>query len=258
MRDSTTNSGARRERTPVPLLESYTLWLWVDGLAVLGYDPPDPRFPSPPPEGLALQFSFAIIAVLGIGFDGPADRDAPMALPPEIAEEVKRIEDEHRTVVSGPVESWQLGSVRQRYEFLLKRLGSPEAISAIRLRLAMVAHHEEIQRSARSFSRILETSRRRDRLVASKRRQLADLEKPQRRPYLAEGLIQPSSRQVNGHKVFALIGPEGRPVAYLDIPPGLDARSVMSKRVGVRGAIHFDETLSAQLIAVRDIDSLEQ
>ncbi len=183
--------------------------------------------------------------------------EKPSAFPPEIVEEVKRIEAEHRAAVSGPVESWNLEPIRQRYEFLLKSVSSLDIVSTLRSRIAIVARHEEISRSARTFASILEKSRRRDQQIAANRRRLADLEKPERRPYLAEGLIQASSRQVDGHRVFALIGPEGRPVAYLDIPPGLDARPVLSKRVGVRGTIHFDENFGAQLIAVRDIDALE-
>lgn len=183
--------------------------------------------------------------------------EEPAPFPPEIAEEVKRIEGEHRAAVSRPVESWNLEPIRQRYEFLLKGVNSPAVASALRGRLVLVVRHEEIARSARAFASILEVSRRRDRQIAANRRRFADLEKPQRRPYIAEGLIQASSRQIDGHRVFALIGPEGRPIAYLDIPPGLDARPVLSKRVGVRGTIHFDENFGAQLIAVRDIDALE-
>jgi hypothetical protein len=74
---------------------------------------------------------------------------------------------------------------------------------------------------------------------------------------VAEGLVQPSSRQVEGRRVYALIGSEGSPIAYLDIPAGMDARPLVAKRVGVRGAVRHDETLGSKLIAVRDLESLE-
>ena len=65
-------------------------------------------------------------------------------------------------------------------------------------------------------------------------------------------------RQVDGRRVYALIGPEGVPVAYLDIPAGLDARPVLAKRVGVRGSVSYDEHLGSRLIAVRDLEALEK
>jgi hypothetical protein len=54
-----------------------------------------------------------------------------------------------------------------------------------------------------------------------------------------------------------LIGREGRAVAYLDIPPGLDARPLLSKRVGVRGGVRYNESLGSRLIAVRDLEALD-
>ncbi len=243
-------------------------------------------FPVSTREGRDLPSSVPILAAVVLGLYGPpgdpapenrsrttvspaktAKRDPevsrvvlgeePGEVPAEIADEVKQIEIEHRTMLSGAVESWRLDPVRHRYEFLLKRAVSPAAKHAIERRLVTLARHEEMVRSSRRFEMVLQASRRRDKQVAATRRVLTELEKPQRRPYVAQGLIQPSSRQVDGHRVFALIGPEGRPVAYLDVPPGLDARPVLSKRVGVRGSIHYDETLGAKLIAVRDIESLE-
>ena len=89
-------------------------------------------------------------------------------------------------------------------------------------------------------------------------RRLAHAEQPLERPYDAEGLVQPSSRMVGGQKVFALIGPEGTTLAYLDLPAGLDASHLVARRVGVRGSIPYDEDLRARLIAVEDIDPLER
>ena len=78
------------------------------------------------------------------------------------------------------------------------------------------------------------------------------------RPYDAEGLMQPSARKINGQKVFALIGPEGTTQAYLEVPAGLDASPLLSRRVGVRGEIQYSDSLRARLISVRDLDPLEE
>jgi hypothetical protein len=70
-------------------------------------------------------------------------------------------------------------------------------------------------------------------------------------------LIQPSARKVQGEKVLALIGKDGFAVAYLKIPPGLDTRPFQTQRVGVRGAVRYDDHLHARVIAVRDMEPLD-
>lgn len=97
------------------------------------------------------------------------------------------------------------------------------------------------------------TGRRYDRLRAS----LARIDRVGRRGYDLEGYIQPSSRRSDGHKLFALIGGEGKTIAYLDIPPGLDPDPYLSQRVGVRGQSRFNKDLGTRLITVRDLEALE-
>lgn len=178
-------------------------------------------------------------------------------LSPELSAEVARAEADHRAALTEPVERWRLEGVRARYEAVLKRATDPAATAAIQERLDRVARHEEVARAARTFQTLLERSRRRDHEVAVVRRQLAELDRPQRRPFVAEGLVQPSSKEVDGRRVWALIGPEGTPVAYLDVPPGLDARPVSAKRAGVRGSVRYNESLGARLIAVKDLEPLD-
>lgn len=190
-------------------------------------------------------------------FEPGAKTEAGSSLQPEIAAEVARIEAEHRAVLGGAVEGWRLEPIRARYESVLKRVTDPGSIAVLHDRLDLVGRHEEIARSARTLQTLLDRSRRRDLAVVITRRRLAELDRPQRRPFAAEGLVQPSSRQVDGHRVYALIGPEGTPVAYLDVPPGLDARTVLSRRAGVRGSVHYNESLGARLIAVRELEPLE-
>lgn len=178
-------------------------------------------------------------------------------LPAELAAEVARAESEHRAILAEPIDRWRFERVKARYEAILKQVTDPGASAAIQQRLDQVANHEAVARAGRSFQTILERSRRRDVEVAMVERQLAEIDRPQRKPFVAEGLVQPSSRQVDGRKVFALIGPEGSPVAYLDIPDGLDARPAVAKRVGVRGSVRYNESLGLRLIAVRDLETIE-
>jgi hypothetical protein len=113
-------------------------------------------------------------------------------------------------------------------------------------------------RDARLFETLLERSRRRDGALALNRRRLADAQGPRVRPFDVQGLILPSSRQVDGQKVFTLIGRDGQTEAYLEIPPGIDVKRFMTRRVGIRGTVHYNEALRARLISVRDLEPLDE
>lgn len=177
--------------------------------------------------------------------------------PPEIAAEIARIELSHRSILRDSIEHWRLDSIRQRYESLLKRVTDSASSQAIQARLDLVARHEAAAESARKIEAVLEKSRSRDRKLALYLRRLAMAEEPQERPYDAKGMIQPSSHKVDGQKVFALIGPKGTAVAYLNIPAGLDPSRLTARNVGVRGSVHYNESLRAQLITVRDLEPLD-
>ncbi len=77
------------------------------------------------------------------------------------------------------------------------------------------------------------------------------------RAYQAVGFMQPSAQKVDGRKLFVLIGKKGATVAFLDIPPGLDPRPALARRVGVRGVAHYNEELHSRLITVRDLEPIE-
>jgi hypothetical protein len=186
-----------------------------------------------------------------------AERSLPEP-PPAVAAEIARIEASHRAILSQPIEHWRLESIRHRYEALLKRVADAASTQSIQARIDLVARHEAAAESARSIETILAQSRGRDRKLALYLRRLAKAEEPQQRPYDAKGMIQPSSRKVDGQKVFALIGPKGTAVAYLNIPAGLDPSQLTARNVGVRGSVHYDESLRAQLITVRDLEPLDE
>src|SRR5262249_58523738 len=118
---------------------------------------------------------------------------------------------------------------------LLKQATDTDSANAIRARLDQLARHEAAAEAARSIEATIDRSRNRDRQLAQYLRKAAAADDPRERPYDALGMIQPSSRRVDGERVFALIGPEGRAVAYLNLPAGLDPSPLLSRRVGVRG-----------------------
>jgi hypothetical protein len=177
--------------------------------------------------------------------------------PAAIAAEIARIETSHRSILRGPIDQWRLKPIQARYDALRKRANDPASEQAIGARLALVAKHAEAAKAARQFEMILERSRARDRKLALYLRRVVQQELPRERPYDAKGLIQPSSREVDGQRVYALIGPDGNTQAYLDIPAGLNPAPLVARRVGVRGKMHYDENLRARLIAVQDLDPLD-
>jgi hypothetical protein len=110
----------------------------------------------------------------------------------------------------------------------------------------------------RKFEAAIERSRRIDNEVARIQQKLARSRTQTERGYDARGLLQASSRKVDGQKVHALIGPEGVPIAYLSIPPGISTKSLLARKVGVRGDVHFNEGLGTRLITVKDLDPIDK
>ena len=105
-------------------------------------------------------------------------------------------------------------SVRADYQALLKRAGENPAVEeALRDRLSRVTRHEQAARAARTIQTILARSWRRDLQVAQVRQRLAAAEQSRTRTYSAIGFVQPSSRMVEGRKVYALVGSDGSTLA---------------------------------------------
>jgi hypothetical protein len=116
----------------------------------------------------------------------------------------------------------------------------------------------DAEAAIRKFEEALDRSRAIDNQVALARQKLASSRTLTERGYDAKGLLQASSRKVEGQKVHALIGPKGVPIAYLAIPPGIAANRLLARKVGVRGEVRFNESLGTRLITVKDLDALDQ
>jgi hypothetical protein len=190
------------------------------------------------------------------GGDTKSTAPAPESLPLGVAAEIGRVDAMHRAILTGqPVEQWRFEAVRAEYQAILKRSGDNPAVeAALRVRLAGVTRHEQAAAAAREFQDVLARSRRRDAEVAQLKQQLAAVDRYRSPAYHAIGYVQPSSQVLDGRKLHALIGLDGRTVAYLDIPPGLDVEAVGVHRVGVRGTVHYNPELGTRLITVRDLE----
>jgi hypothetical protein len=181
------------------------------------------------------------------------------AMPADVGAEIQRLDALHHAILVGqPIEQWRFESVRGGYQAVLKRAGdNPVVEEALRDRLARLTRHEQAARAARTIQTTLTASRRRDIHVAQTRQRLAAADRARTRTYNAIGFVQPSSREVDGRKLHALIGSNGSTLAYLDIPPGIDVKSLGVQRIGVLGVTHYNQDLGARLITVRDLEAIE-
>ncbi|MHB1557639.1 MAG: SH3 domain-containing protein [Isosphaeraceae bacterium] len=211
---------------------------------------------GPPPRRPATSEMLASYLVPQGEPDRPAKKDD--ALPPDARAEIDRLDRMHRSIlVDQPVDRWNLQPVRAGYQELLTRWHDQPAIEeALRTRLARVTQHEQASAAAREFQAVLARSRQRDAQVALLDRRLAELDRKRTVSYAAVGTVQPSVRMLNGHQLHVLVGKQGQTIAYLDMPPGLDVEALGTKRVGVRGTIHYRQDLGTRLITVRDVETV--
>jgi hypothetical protein len=180
-------------------------------------------------------------------------------LPATVAAEIQAADATHRSVRNNPaIADWRFDAVRSTYEAILKRSGDdPRVEEAIRVRLVLVAREEKAARAAQTIDGILAKSHRRDQVVAEQRRRMAIASRSHKRNFNAVGYMQASTEEVEGRKLYVLIGRDGSTLAYLDVPPGLDIDQLVAQRVGVRGEPHFNEDLGTRLITVRDLEKIE-
>jgi hypothetical protein len=186
-----------------------------------------------------------------VAFEAP-----PADLPPEIAVPMKSIDDHHRLVVSQPLEVWDLSSVRKDYQALLASQANPKAKGVIQERLDQVGREDAMMKLANEFETLVKKSRNRDGDVTRAKEKIRQVREIEELSYDAEGLLQASSKLVDGEKVFSLLNDDGQVVTYLKIPPGVDTLNLLAKKVGVRGKSRFNDVLRYRLLDVRDIEAL--
>ncbi len=180
----------------------------------------------------------------------------PPGLPAEVAAELKSLDRDHRAVVSQrEVAAWRFEAERARSQAILKRAGDdPRVREAVSARLARLERDERSAAAAREVEATLAHMRRLDGEVDAAERKLAASAPKPARGYTAIGFMKPSNQFLEGRKLYALIGTDGKTTAFLDIPPGLEIEPITAGRVGVRGRSRFDEDLSVPLITVRELE----
>jgi hypothetical protein len=181
---------------------------------------------------------------------------APADVPPELVSPLRQIEGSHRAIVSRPIVEWELTTVRKDYQALLASHRDGPSQALIRERLDEITREAELAKAAKEFEAILKTSRRRDVAIGQIKEELRDIHDAEELAYDAEGLLQASSRKIDGDKLFCLLDADGHIVAYLKVPPGINTQNLLARQVGVRGKSRFNETIRYRLLDVRDMEPL--
>ncbi len=169
---------------------------------------------------------------------------------------LRSIENEHRGVLRQPIDHWQLERVRAGYRDLRDRVTDAQVEAALDGRLALIERQNAAADAARSLEQRLAQSRGLDDRLSEAEKAITAALPDVEAPFDAVGLVQPSSKLVDGTRVFALVGADGRTTAYLRFPPGVLRDPKSAQRVGVRGTSRYDETLQTRVIDVRELESL--
>jgi hypothetical protein len=172
--------------------------------------------------------------------------------------ELERLETLHRRALQGSFESWQLESIRHGYRALEARASSSDEIAAVQLRLNQLDRHQRLAHSAQELAGIIGQSKSRDAEISSLRDHLDQLASGTRSSYSAQGLLQTTSTLVDGRRAYVLIGEDGFATAYISLPPGIDGRKYLGSRIGVRGETRFHPLLKSRVVAVTDLDALDE
>lgn len=179
--------------------------------------------------------------------------DEPVS--PDLAATLSRVTDAHQRILAGPMDRWDLRAVEIEYQTLLRgATGSDRRVLEERLRL--VKRQTETADAMRRMETLLTRSRSRDHKV-DEVQELATDPRKGKPSYDAIGLLQSTSKLVDGRQVHALLGDDGSVVAYLLVPPGLPVKPYLFQQVGVRGEGQFNESLRFKLIKVHDLEPLK-
>ncbi|MDX2035652.1 MAG: hypothetical protein SFX72_03290 [Isosphaeraceae bacterium] len=188
--------------------------------------------------------------VARVALDDAPETDGPTN------DELVRIDASRRSMLREPLENWEFGPVLGRYRALMESVDDPALRAKIERRIKLVEADARIADSARKLAALIKESRRRDGEVDRVREELHRRRQAALEAYTLVGLIQPSAKEIEGRRLHLLIGDDGATTAYLDIPPGVDLDGLLTRRVGVRGKIGYDDRLGARLIVVRDIEAI--
>jgi hypothetical protein len=170
------------------------------------------------------------------------------------------LQADHRAALSAPLTMWRLDRIRDGYRDLAGRTSDPTLRDALNRRVRLIQLQEESSAAARRFADQAQRSKGEDlrllRSLGGADETPGRLSGTAHEPYDATGMLMPSSKLVDGDRVYALIGTDGFPAAYLKLAPGIGGARFSGAQVGVRGPRRYDGTLRADVIDVNDLEPL--
>jgi hypothetical protein len=179
----------------------------------------------------------------------PGNSLRPSTLPPALAADLARVETAQRAILRRALETWDLDAVKRSYQDLANRYRDPDSRALLEARIARVDQQSHLAQQARRFEMLVRESRSRD----ATKRVRRPIEPAAAIDYDAVGMLQPSSKLVDGKQVYSLVGENGTPTAYLSVRPGIRAERYLSSLVGVRGQVQYDSYLRNRVIDVEDL-----
>ncbi len=149
-------------------------------------------------------------------------------LPAGFAAKLSAVDARRKTQERLSIEQWRLEPILAEYRSLLDQAADASSASLVRSRIRQTQREIELSNSARSFDDQLANSRQRNQQVESiiRTAEKSSVGKPTK--YSAEGVLQPTSRMVDGQKAYALIARDGTVAAYLTLPPGLSPNALVA------------------------------
>ena len=164
-----------------------------------------------------------------------------------------------KSIVDQPIESWRFEEIQARYAQKLEKAASPAEASAIRRQLDWIDRRARLAQDFRRIQTALRETRSHDQeLERSRDVELnpRDRREPSRSSFLAVGVLNPSNKQYEGAKVYALYE-DTRVSAYIQVPPGLRPDALVGKRVGVEGTARYSDALKAKILVADDLIVLD-
>jgi hypothetical protein len=194
---------------------------------------------------------------LAAGLCSTGPRIATTDLSPALATALRDVEARHRAILSQPLEHWTFDALRRDYANLGGTATGDADREAIASRLAHIDRQATFAQTARELAAAVERARHIDADVAAIRARVFELTAQQDGSFETQGLLQTSSTLVDGRQAYILIDARGRTSAYIVVPPGLDVRPYLARRVGVRGDSRFHATLKSRIVTARQIEPLD-
>lgn len=178
----------------------------------------------------------------------------PAPVPDARFDDPDSLRREFRGLLAQPLEERDFRSLIERTQASLKSAKAPEAREALEKLSGELEIQERVASAARRFHSAVTNTRKVDRGIAGRP---ADPLAP-RPAHDGLGLLLPSSKAINGTKVYALVDePTGAISAYLQMPPGIDADALVGRMVGVDGDLSYNEALGGRVMTVRDVEAVD-